>query len=723
MADEPRQNMQSEQESDEIDLREIVANLLDGKWWILGFAGVFLACGLLYAFLARPVYQANVLMQVKQQQSILAGLQDLKEALGQPPPADAEIQIIRSRAVLLKAIAARDLSVTVEPDVFPLIGRFFVSGDPSVDIVSLDVPQTWYRKSLKLTAGAAGQFVLHSPAGEKLIQGTVGQLEKAARPGDDVAINVARIDAKPGFTFSLTKLNPLRVYKTLLENLDVSEQGHDTGILLMTLEGHDPVAVAATLNAIAQSYVDESIALQTLQAKKSLDFISAQLPSIQNQANQAESSLSAYQTRKGSVDMTLEAKALVDQASKVEAQLTELNLQSAELSQQFTPDYPASQALNQQRQTLLAQKTSIESAIRALPQTQQDLIGLEREVKVSNQVYTYLLNRSEQFKIEQAGSTGNARIIDTAVAPIKPVKPEKSLVAALALFLGLFTGVVVVFIRRVFLGGIEDPDTLERQLGLPVYAVVPHSKAQAKHAVKEAETHHGVIPVLAVAEPQDMAVEALRSLRTSLNFAFAGAGNHIITLGGPRPVIGKSFISVNLAHVLADAGKKVLIMDADLRRGHLHQYFGVQRQPGLSQILSGENTLESCVVPSKTNPGVALLPTGILPPNPSELLMGERFAHLLEKAGSSYDMVLIDLPPYLAVTDGLIIAAQAATNLVVLRAGIHPLREIEHVLGRLRQNNIPVTGFVLNDLMPRSAAYGYRKYGYAYTYKYSGQKP
>ncbi|MGH8403364.1 MAG: Wzz/FepE/Etk N-terminal domain-containing protein, partial [Gammaproteobacteria bacterium] len=173
MADQTRLNpLTPELDSDEIDLREIVANLLDGKWWILGFAGVFLACGLLYAFLARPVYQANVLIQVKQHQSILAGLQNLQEALGQPPPADAEIQIIRSRAVLLKAIAARDLSVTVEPDVFPLIGRFFVSGDPSVDIASLDVPQTWYRKSLKLTAGAAGQFVLHSPAGEKLIQGT-----------------------------------------------------------------------------------------------------------------------------------------------------------------------------------------------------------------------------------------------------------------------------------------------------------------------------------------------------------------------------------------------------------------------------------------------------------------------------------------------------------------------------------------------------------------------
>lgn len=722
MADQPQMTPPSEQDSDEIDLREIVASLLDGKWWILGCAGVFLAVGLLYAFLARPVYQANVLLQVKQHQSILAGLQNLQEMLGQPPPADAEIQIIRSRAVLLKAIADRNLSVAVRPDLFPVFGRFFVSGEPSVDIASLDVPQNWYRKSLTLTAGVAGQYTLDSPAGEKLVQGQVGQTATATRPGDAVAINVSSLDAKPGFQFKLTKLNPLSVYKSLLNSLDVSEQGHDTGILLMTLEGHDPVAVAATLNAIAQSYVDESITLQTLQAKKSLDFISAQLPAVQTQANQAESDLSAYQAKKGSVDMTLEAKALVDQASKVQAQLTELNLQSAELSQQFTSNNPAVLALNAKQQDLLNQKQKIDAAIRALPQTQQDLIGLEREVKVSNQVYTYLLNRSEQFKIEQAGSTGSARIIDTAVPPIKPVKPMKALVAALALFLGLFTGVVIVFLRRAFSGGIDDPDILERQLGMPVYAVVPHSKAQARHTVKDAELHHRAIPVLAVAEPQDMAVEALRSLRTSLNFALAGAGNRVITFGGPRPDVGKSFVTVNLAHVLADAGKRVLIIDADLRRGHLHLYFGAPRQPGLSQILSGEKALDACVVPSKSKPGVALLTTGILPPNPSELLMGERFTQLLEQAGASYDMVLVDLPPFLAVTDGLIIAAQAATNLVVLRAGVHPLREVEHVLGRLRQNNVTATGIVLNNLMPRSAAYGYRKYGYAYSYTYPGKK-
>ena len=723
MVEQTSRAPQAESDSDEIDLRELVATLLDGKWWIAGFAGAFLALGLLYAFLARPVYRADVLMQIKKPQSILAGLNKIQEMLGSPPSADTEIQIIRSRAVLLNAIAARDLTVSARPDEFPIFGRFFASGHPSADIASLNVPEDWYGKKLKLEAGTAGQYTLYSPGGQALIHGQVGQPQKTTQVGDDAAITIAQLDARPGTEFTVVKQPALKVYRQLNEKLDVAEQGLDTGVLLMTLEGHNPVTIAATLNAIANAYVAESARLEALQATKSLQFVNNQLPLLQNQTNEAQAALSAYEARQGRVEMSLEAKAMLDQAAQVQEQLTKINLQDAQLSQQFTPDYPAIQALDQQRASLLAQKARIETDIRSLPETQQQLVALTRDAKVANDVYSYMLGKAEEFKIQQAGSIGNARIIDLAVPPIKPVAPRKALIAVIALCLGLLIGVIVVFVRRAFLSGIDDPDVLERGLGLPVYAVVPHSKTQAKQAVREAELHHGHIPVLAVSEPQDPAVEALRSLRTSLNFALAGAANRIITLGGPRPDVGKSFVTVNLAHVLADAGKRVLIVDADLRRGHLHQYFGQPREPGLSQVLSGEAKLESCVVPSKAKTGITLLPTGVLPPNPSELLMSERFSKLLETVGSGYDMVLMDLPPYLAVTDGLIVSAQAATNLLVLRAGVHPLREVEHMLGRLRQNKIAITGFVLNNQMPRAAAYGYRKYGYAYSYKYSKQKP
>ncbi|MDE2197320.1 MAG: hypothetical protein KGJ56_09045, partial [Gammaproteobacteria bacterium] len=358
----------AESDSDEIDLRELVATLLDGKWWIAGFAGVFLAFGLLYAFLARPVYRADVLMQIKKPQSILAGLNKIQEMLGSPPSADTEIQIIRSRAVLLAAISARHLTLSVRPDEFPVFGRFFVSGNPAAEITSLNLPREWYGKKLKLKAGAAGQYSLYSPGGDKLLTGQVGQAEKTALAGDDAGITVAQLDARPGAEFSVIKLPALSVYRELNNRLNVTEQGLETGVLLMTLEGHDPTAIAATLNAIADAYVAESARLEALQATKSLQFVNDQLPLLQNQANEAQAALSAYETKQGRVEMSLEAKAMLDQAAQVQEQLTKVSLQNAQLSQQFTPDYPAIQALDQQRASLLAQKAKIEAAIRSLPQ-------------------------------------------------------------------------------------------------------------------------------------------------------------------------------------------------------------------------------------------------------------------------------------------------------------------------------------------------------------------
>ncbi|MGH8279878.1 MAG: polysaccharide biosynthesis tyrosine autokinase [Gammaproteobacteria bacterium] len=714
----------SESDSDAIDLRELVATLLDGKWWIAGFAAVCLAIGLAHAFLARPVYQANVLLQIKKPTDILSGLNKIQEMLGAPPPAATEIQIIRSRAVLLNAIAARNLTVSAEPAEFPLIGRFFTRGDPSVEIASLGVPENWYGKTLRLVASGNNGYTLYDPAGTPLLQGQVGRAERTASVADDANIDVTALDAHAGTVFKLVREPALDVYRALNKKLGVAEQGLDTGILLMTLEGHDPAAIAATLNAIADSYVTESSRLQALQATKSLGFINQQLPLLQAQANQAQAALSDYETKQGRVELSVEAQALLNQAAQVQEQITKVDLQNAALAQQFTANNPTMQAIDQQRAGLLAQKSQIESAIRSLPQTQQQLVALTRDAKVANDVYSYLLGKGEQFKIQKAGSIGNARLIDLAVPPIKPIAPRKGLEAILALIVGLFLGTIVVFLRRAFLTGASDPQSIERATGLPVYAVIPHSREQQVHAVRQGAAGHRHHRLLLMSfAPEDAAVEALRSLRTSLSFALAGARDRLVTIGGSRPDIGKSFISANLAHLLAGAGKRVVIVDADLRRGRLHEYFGAKRHPGLSQILVGQRSLQQCLVHSPLQSRVLLLPTGVLPPNPSELLMGHRLSAVLKALQEHSDVVLIDLPPYLAVTDGFLIAAKAATNLVVLKAGLHPMREIDHVVSRMRQNHIAVTGFVLNDLSPKTAHYGYRKYGYAYSYKYSKQKP
>jgi tyrosine-protein kinase Etk/Wzc len=213
-----------------------------------------------------------------------------------------------------------------------------------------------------------------------------------------------------------------------------------------------------------------------------------------------------------------------------------------------------------------------------------------------------------------------------------------------------------------------------------------------------------------------VAVESLRSLRTSLEFALVEAENNVIAIAGPSPGVGKSFLSLNLATVLASSGKRVLLVDGDMRKGRLHRQFGMERSPGLSDVITGASTVDAAVQPTGAN-DVWVLPTGRIPPNPSELLASERFRRALGELSRRFDLVLVDTAPVLAVTDAALVGRVAGMTLVVLRAGRHPLREIALAVKRLAQVGVRPHGFVLNDVTHRSGVLGSR-YSYHYQYDY-----
>ena len=228
--------------------------------------------------------------------------------------------------------------------------------------------------------------------------------------------------------------------------------------------------------------------------------------------------------------------------------------------------------------------------------------------------------------------------------------------------------------------------------------------------------------VLAVVATQDPVVESLRSLRTALQFAMLDAANNIMLITGPTPGIGKSFTSVNFAAVMGAANKKVLLIDADLRRGHLNQYFGQGRERGLSEVVSGSVPLADALR-RNVAPNVDFLATGILPPNPAELLMTPAAQALVQQLSSQYDLVIIDTPPVLAASDTAILAPLAGAVFMVARAEITSLGELQESAKRLLQSGVQTRGVIFNGLNVSKRRYGYGvgyKYGnYRYTdYKY-----
>lgn len=300
--------------------------------------------------------------------------------------------------------------------------------------------------------------------------------------------------------------------------------------------------------------------------------------------------------------------------------------------------------------------------------------------------------------------------------PLSQLNLKKALIVVMATMLGGMLAVAIVLIQKAIHKGIEDPNEIEA-LGLPVYASVPYSDYQDKltgfsRARKGKDKPKSI---LAVDNPADLSIEALRSLRTSLHFAMMEAKNNIIAISGPSPGVGKSFISVNLATVLAQSGKKVLIIDADMRKGYLQTQFGMQWDDGLSDYLSGRLNLEQVTKKSQVEE-LDVITRGQIPPNPSELLMHSNFSKLVEEIKSKYDIVIIDTPPILAVTDPAIVSAHTGTTLLVTRFGQNHAREIELTRNRFEQNGIDVKGVVFNGVLRKASnAYGY--YGY-YNYEY-----
>lgn len=731
-----------DKDDDEIDLLGLLGTLIDHKWLIAGITAGFMAVGVAYALLATPIYRSDAIVQVEPKKPTIPGLSDMGDLLGAQSEAITEIQLLTSRAVIGKAVDNLKLNIVVEPSRFPLIGGFmarhfhpetisevaapmfglnrFGWGGEELKIFQLDVPNSLLEKDLTLIAGEGGSFTLQDDSDNVLVEGKVG----GAYDQHGVKIQVEKLQANPGMHFNVTRERRLTTILRYQDNLNVAETGKESGIISLSLENDEPARALQVLDEISKLYVRQNVERASAEAASSLEFLRGQLPDVRRDLEKAEDALSAYQTRAKSADISLETKALLDQIVALDTNISELKLQQAEMDRKFTRQHPAYQALQKQIGELTSKQDGLSHKVEGLPATQQELLRLTRDVEVSTAIYTQLLNKAQELDVMRAGAVGNVRIIDTADVDItKPVKPKKALVVLAATFLGLFFSVGLVLLRKALNRGIETPDSIE-QLGLPVYASIPYSvlqKAEEDKRDKGRGRAAKAAPLLAISHPTDLAIESLRSLRTSLHFAMLEAGNNRLMISGPSPSVGKTFVSSNLAAVIAQTGQRVLLIDVDMRKGYLHKVLNSGEENGLSDLLVKRCDFNTAVRTTDIE-GFYFVPRGQIPPNPSELLMHPNFTAFLEEASKQFDLVILDTPPLLAVTDAAIVGRQSGTNLIVTRFGLNPAREIDLTIRRFAQNGIELKGAIFNGVEKRASAYyGYGGYGY-YHYEYKSDK-
>lgn len=713
---------------DEIDIGFLLGSLWDHKWIIVIFAGVFAVIGLGYSTLSTPIYQSDALVQVEKKSGTMPGA-DVQQLLGrQESSTSTEVEILRSRMILGQVVDQTDLDVQVLPDTVPVIGNWLRRVGVTRPDFFADDPWVWAGETLRISELVAGhdsrtleliiksegqgRYSLYDAQERKLGEGMAGEKLTVENPW--LELTLAELSAPAGATFRVIKKSRLAAINHLKNRLAIQSQGKETGVLKLTLAGPDRQEIINSLNATTQVFLTQNIARQAAEAEKSLEFLDEQAPQVREQLTEYENRLNQYRLENDSIDLSFETENALNTLVSIESSLNELELQESELARRFTPNHPVYRSLLEKKAQLEREKERLESRTGELPETQQQILRLSRDVKVTQEIYVQLLNRMQELRLVKAGTVGNVRILDDAVVQGQ-IAPRRNLIVAIAGLSGLLLAMIIILLRAAFSRGVMSPEQLE-DLGLPVYATVPLSEEEKRSS----ETGRGrrkkqIDGLLALRNPADISVESIRGLRTSLHFAMMEGSDNRLVITGPSPDIGKSFMSTNLAAVCAQSGQRVVVVDGDMRKGHVHTAFGEGAQGGLSEVLSGKLGYEQAVRSSGLE-GLSWVSRGTSPPNPSELLMQQRFSEFLAYLSDQFDLVIMDTPPILAVTDAAIIGKLCGTTLMVVRFGVNTPKEIDIARSRLANGGVTLKGTILNA-MERKAATSYGYYGY-YNYSY-----
>ncbi|WP_253383673.1 polysaccharide biosynthesis tyrosine autokinase [unidentified bacterial endosymbiont] len=706
----------------QIDLFRMLLELFEYRMCILLVTVCFTIGGGMYAFLATPVYTADALVQIedKQQNSLLKSLSQFTPSF--TPDSTAEIQLLKSRMILGKTVQDLNLQYEIVQSRLPVVGKIWArinNESPGVlKLAWLHFPSTYVgERSLTIITEDNDRFRVEGKGISA--KGVRGQLLTAA----GVSLRVSELDAPPGTRFTVTLLSLPHAINALHARFSVKDMGKESGILSLSMTGFDPVLLTRILNSIAENYLQQNIARQAAQDSQSLDFLQRQLPKVRSELDNAEQRLNDYRRQRDSVDLTLEAKSVLEQIVNVDNQLNEITFREAEISQYYKKEHPTYRALREKRQTLEDERARLNKRVSGMPSVQQEILRLSRDVDSGRAIYQQLLTRQQELNISRSSTIGNVRIIDAALTQPDPVQPRKALIVLLSTLIGFILSATLVLLKVSLKRGIDSPDQLESQ-GLNVYATLPRSvwlnertRLSRVNFFSSAEKHRTTnVPFLPVDRPLDNFVEAVRGLRTSLHFAMMDAENNILMFSGPTQNCGKTLVSTTLAALVAQVGERVLLIDADMRKGYIHNIFSLSNDAGLSDVLSGKVAF-SAAVQTYSEASFDVVTCGMAPPNPSELLMHDRFRQFMEWASERYDMVIIDTPPILAVTDAAVIGHIAASTLLVARHNVTSVKEMLVSVRRLQKSKVEVKGVVVNDFVNSAIDYysnGYKVYGYGY---------
>jgi tyrosine-protein kinase Etk/Wzc len=732
--------------------------------FLLAFLAVFLGVAL-YTFTMRPVYEASATLYIKDEKGGKGGILGDLAMLSSANPVDAEIEILKSRTNAEEVVKRLHLNWGISERSDGLTFRIaeFAS--------TLKIPDY----TIVLTG--PGTYDVKNSKDASAAQGKTGERVRT----QDLTLLLDEIMGKKGDRFRLRQHNFNGSVEGLRNAVKVNEVGKKTNVVKVAYRNSNPVMASAVVNTLVQAYLERALSYRTEEASNTVRFVEDQLKGTREELDRSEKNLQTYKSTSGMIKLDAEAEALVSKLSEIEKEraavtlqrnqvefalealkkarrqggvyspaafkddpligsmatrLTELEMQRRALVAENTERHPQVKAVQGQidqlqgkiqstfetaRLNMTKQEASIkgqiaqyEAKLGKLPEAERTQARLMRFSKVNADIYTFLLQKHEEARIAKASTISNINIVDPAIVPDKPVKPKKGTNLLLGLLVGLMFGTGAAFFMDFLDDTIKDEEEAKRALAWPLLAMIPAIEGAAKGS--------GPADLVVQQNPKSSSAEAFRGLRTAIHFSSLKRDCKVVMITSSFPGEGKTTIAANLALTFAQSGNRVLLVDCDLRRPNLHKIFDQSRNPGVTEVLAGDIPLANALHTTGID-NISVLTSGTIPPNPAELLCSDSMRELLARLRSSYDMVILDAPPVIPVTDAPLLTALTDLVVVVIESGRIPANAARRMKELLQSVQAPVAGFVLNDRTALfSDTYGYygkgyygrRYYGYAY---------
>lgn len=769
-----------EDKTESINLREqIELYLIHWKWFALG---VFLMLVGAYLFLrySTPVYKATSVIMLKDEYrggaaNELSVFSDLGVLKGTKDNAENEMEILRSRTLSEKVVEKLQLNISYLKDGKIKSSDLYKNSPVNIDVVDLTEESKLYT-SLRLEVKGIDNNNYHLFFQEKKID--------EYKYGDTIVNNLGKFVINKdkenfpneGFNITIILQSIKKTAQSYRAQMQINPLGKYTSVLELTMLHSNKEKAEDYLNTLVELYNSEGIADRRFVSENTLEFLSKRLDVLADELEEVESEAEKFKKENRITDILTETKVWVENASEFEKKYIDINNRieiidnvitgfidedtkgkSFPMLDALTSDPSLATAIEEHNRQILyrnslarsagpenskikqldlqieaykkairgnltqlksnllitraeinKQRGSLSGRIGSIPTLEKEFKGIGRQQGVKNALYLYLLQKREETEISIVATAPNAKIIDYAQSSDAPVSPKRNMIYLAALVLGILIPFAIIYLINLMDTKVKSRFDVEKLLTVPFLGDVPHSESNEE--IIKPESRSG-------------SAEALRIIRTNMEFILSQVPKDrakTVFITSTLPKEGKTFVAVNLAGTFALSGKKTLLIGMDIRNPKLSDYLKLPSKGLTSYLASNDVDLDSIIVKQEGYKEFYVMPPGIIPPNPAELLMSTKIAEMFEYLKAKFDYIIVDTAPVSLVTDTLLIAQNADAFVYVIRENYLDKRML-HIPQKLyKEKKLPNMSVLLNDTYSRKG-YGFG-YGYGYGYGIEEEK-